>query len=169
MKGWSRGKTRRGSHTLTRFQRKGEYSLSLWSRGGREAHGLEQYEEIDELKRTNRKLETKLAKERHDRKQLERLLAEQSADDGMKQLSGQLNELIVASAQDKNKFEARESDLLLQIKEFDSQLAESRVLAERLTVQEAEVARRLAESRRISAQRQQDHHMAAKQVDELQS
>jgi chromosome segregation ATPase len=141
----------------------------------------EQYEEIEELKGTNRQLETKLVKERQERKQLERMLAEKSANDGMKQLSVQLGELnsqlasshgasaIVASAQNRNKFEARESDLLLQIKEFDRELAESRALAERLTVQEAEFSRRLAESRRISAQRQQDHEVTAKQVDELQS
>jgi chromosome segregation ATPase len=99
----------------------------------------------------------------------------------MKQLSVQLNELnsqfasshgtgaIIASAQNRNMFEARESDLLLQIKEFKSGLAESRVLAEHLTVQETELSRRLAESRRISAQHQQDHEVTAKQVDELQS
>jgi chromosome segregation ATPase len=106
----------------------------------------EQYEEIEELKRTNRQLETKLVKERQERKRLERLLAEKS--DGMKQLSVQLGELN---------------------SQFDRELAESRILTERLTVQEAEFSRRLAESRRISAQRQQDHEVTAKQVDELQS
>jgi chromosome segregation ATPase len=116
----------------------------------------EQYEEIEELKRTNRQLETKLAKERQERKQLERLLAEKSADDGMKELS------ILKS-------EARASDLLLQIEELDRELAESRALAEHLTVQEAGFSRRLAESRRISAQHQRDHEVTAKQVDELQS
>src|SRR5271170_1861173 len=44
----------------------------------------EQYEEIKELKRTNRQLETKLVKERQERKQLETLLAEHMKQ--MKQL-----------------------------------------------------------------------------------
>jgi chromosome segregation ATPase len=84
-----------------------------------------QYEEIEELKKTNRQLKAKLVK-------------------------------------------ARESDLL-QIKEFDTRLTESRALAEHLTAQEAKLSHQLAESRRISAQRQQDHEATAKQVDELQS
>jgi hypothetical protein len=36
-------------------------------------------------------------------------------------------------------------------------------------MQEAELSRQLAESRRISVQHQQDHEVTAKQVDELQS
>src|SRR5579871_4337167 len=53
----------------------------------------DQFEEIEGLKRINRQLEAKLVKERQERELLERLLMEQSADDGMKQLSVQLGEL----------------------------------------------------------------------------
>jgi chromosome segregation ATPase len=109
-----------------------------------------QYEKIEELKKTNRQLEAKLAKERRERKQLERLLAEQ------------LSEL-------NSQFASSHEDSLLQIKELDTQLNESRVLAEHLTAQRAKLSSQLAESRRISAQHQQDHDVTAKQVDELQS
>jgi hypothetical protein len=114
-----------------------------------------QYEEMEKLKRRNHKLKTELVKEREEREQLQKLLAKESADREMKKLSAQLGELnsqfasggaasaIVASAQNENESETRESDLLLQVKELEHSLAQSRGQAERLAVQEAESSRQL--------------------------
>src|SRR5436305_11000146 len=67
----------------------------------------EQYEEIEELKRTNRQLETKLVEERQERKRLERLLELKQPSVQLSELSSQIApsrgaEAIVASAQNTN-------------------------------------------------------------------
>jgi chromosome segregation ATPase len=124
-----------------------------------------QYEETKELKKRNCQLKAKLVEECEVRERLERLLAKESADSGVKRLSAQLGELKSQFAES----EARESDLLLQVKDCEHLLAESCEEAECLKVQQAELSRQLARERRISAQRQQDHEVTARQVDGLQS
>jgi hypothetical protein len=99
-----------------------------------------QYEEIEKLRRLNCQLKTRIAKEAEEGDLLESSLSDES-DNRMKRLSA--------------RFEARESDLLLQIKTCENLLAESREQGELLAMQEAESSRLLARERRISAQRQQ--------------
>jgi hypothetical protein len=118
------------------------------------ADAARQYEEMEALRSRNRQLKARLAKETEEREQLQSSLSKEN-DGRMKRLSA--------------RFEARESDLLHQVKECEHLLAESREQAELLAVQEAELSHQLAQERRISAQRQQDHEVTAKQVAELQA
>jgi chromosome segregation ATPase len=106
------------------------------------------YEEMERLRRRIRELEAMLVNERKEREQDQEYL-EMSADD------------------ERTEFEARESELLLQLKDSEHALAESRGRAERLAARETELSSRLAEERRASAQHQRDHGVIAKQVDQL--
>ena len=141
----------------------------------------DQYEEMDELKNRNRQLKSKLAKERAEREKLRTLLTKESGDGGIKHLSPSPGGLtsqstssreasaMLASTQSLKEWEAREADLLLQVNKCERSLAESRGEAARLVVQEGVLARHLTEERCISAQRQRDQEMTAKQLAELQS
>jgi chromosome segregation ATPase len=126
---------------------------------------VKQYEEMEKLKRRNRQLKIRLAEECEEREQLAAQLGELNAEFA----SSCGASAIEASAQNRNEFEARESDLLLQVKDLKRSVAESRGHAQRLAVEEAELSRRLGDERRVSAQRQHDHDLSAEKVDDLQS
>ena len=129
----------------------------------------EQYEEMERLKRRNSLLKTKLFEEREEREELQRLLTENSVDCVESQEESDAREsdlLLQVKELEHSLADARESDLLLQVKELEHSLAESRGQAERQAVQEAELSRQLAEERRNAAL---TFETTAKQIDELQS